>query len=363
MKPYLVAFLLVAVVACSVSKVAKDPVLKIPAGTYEDTLRYLYSRPAKYWPPPCIDSGTNFSELAVLPESPIEPYKDSLKHKIALGKMLFFDPRLSKSNMIACATCHKPELSWTDGRSRSIGHDSAINKRNSPSIQNVWFYHKLFWDGRSSSLEDQAFSPINSETEMSSDMPQATGKLRRIKGYQSYFEAAFGDHEITPEEITEALAVFQRTIISNKSSFDIFMQGNSKALTDAQLRGLQLFRTKARCINCHNGALFSDNSFHNTGLAGNDDGLFFKTKITNDKGKFKTPSLRDVMKTGPWLHDGSITQVADLIEHYNRITQRNRTDKLLVPLHLSSVEKADILAFLQSISSDPVPFNVPQLPE
>jgi cytochrome c peroxidase len=365
LKPYFVLFFLIILVACSVSKIEDGRQPKIPKGTYEDTLRFLYSLPSSQWPAATAD--VDFRELAVLPPSPLQLSLDSLKHIILLGKTLFFDERLSSSNRISCASCHKPELSWTDGRPRSVGHDGAMNKRNSPSVQNVWFYHQLFWDGRSHSLEDQAFAPINSESEMSSDMPATTGKLRRIKGYEALFDSAFGDHHITPENITEALAVFQRTVISNKSSFDNFLLGDHNALSGEELRGLDLFRTKARCINCHNGPLLSDNDFHNTGLANfgkpNEDlGRFWKTKNEADKGKFKTPSLRDAVSTGPWMHNGSFVSLEEIIQHYNNIIIDGTADKLLQPLHLSAKEQNDIIAFLRAISSEPVKIDLPQMP-
>nr|WP_303626604.1 cytochrome c peroxidase [Ferruginibacter sp. HRS2-29] len=315
-----------------------------------------------------MDPGKELHELGVLPRGPYASPSDSIRHIILLGKTLFFDERLSGSNRISCASCHKPELSWTDGRAKSIGHAGLVNKRNSPTIQNAWFYHKLFWDGRSHSLEDQAFAPINSESEMSSDMPQVTGKLRRIKGYRPLFDSAFGNHQVTPEQLTEALAIFQRTIVSDQSAFDKFLLGQRDALSDEQLRGLNLFRTKARCINCHNGPLFSDNEFHNTGFArigqqGEDMGRFIATKKEEDKGRFKTPSLRDVTFTGPWMHNGSATALADIITHYNEMPPAFNTDKILRPLKLTAREQTDLLAFLQSISSAPLPFTLPKKPE
>lgn len=160
-------------------------------GTNENkNLRRIYSRPSNEWPKPFIDSGIIWNELAALPESPLEKYKDSLKHIIELGKILFFDPRLSGSGKISCATCHQPELNWTDGKEKSVGHEGAINKRNSPTIQNTWFYHRLFWDGRAKDLQDQAFAPIVSESEMGSDMPQVMMKLRRINEYKDLFKKA-----------------------------------------------------------------------------------------------------------------------------------------------------------------------------
>src|SRR5690606_13805262 len=149
---------------------------------------------------------------------PIRMDNDTIRAIVALGKTLFFDPRLSSSNQISCSSCHIPDLSWTDGRAKSLGHDQQMNRRNSPSILNVWYYHRLFWDGRSHSLEDQSFSPINSEIEMNSSMPDVSRKLRRIKEYTPIFEKAFGSETINPETLTEALAVFQKTIVSQPAA-------------------------------------------------------------------------------------------------------------------------------------------------
>ncbi|HEX7847360.1 MAG TPA: cytochrome-c peroxidase, partial [Chitinophagaceae bacterium] len=164
-------------------------------------LRNIYSQSPDKWPAPLIDPGVDWQELGVLPDGPLQQQLDSLKHLIELGKILFFDPRLSGSGKISCASCHQPELSWTDGKVKSIGHDSTINKRNSPSIQNSWFYKKLFWDGRARDLEDQVFAPINSESEMHGDMRELPFKLRRIKGYAPLFDSAYGDPRIDPDRI------------------------------------------------------------------------------------------------------------------------------------------------------------------
>lgn len=327
-----------------------------------DGLRSLYARTASEWPKPFVDEGVAWLELDTLPYYRFEGNKDSVDKLVELGKKLFFDPRLSGSGKISCATCHRPELSWTDGLEKSVGHEGQINKRNSPSLQNVWFYNRLFWDGRSSGLEDQAFAPINSESEMHGDMRELPRKLRRIEGYGPLFEAAWGDPVPDPDRIAGALAAFQRTIFSNKSRFDLFLSGDTRALTDRELNGLHLFRTKARCMNCHNGALFSDNHFHNNGFAGKDRGLYDFTHKHADMGKMRTPSLRDVMMTGPWMHDGMQRDMGEIIDRYNRGATHTQTDTLIRPLALSRREKADLLAFLNAISSPPRPFNTPELP-
>jgi len=327
-------------------------------------LRKLYSQSPDKWPAPTIDTGVAWTELGILPESPIEKNKDSLKHLIELGKALFFDPRLSGSGKISCATCHQPELSWTDGKEKSIGHEGAITKRNSPTIQNTWFYNRLFWDGRAKDLQDQAFAPINSATEMHSEMPDVMIKLRKIKGYKEMFAKAFGDDEINPFLMTEAIATFEKTIVSGESRFDKFIKGDKNALSDSELRGIHLFRTKARCMNCHNGPMFSDNQFHRTNISfkRDDEGLYMVTHKEEDKGKFKTPSLRDVMNTGPWMHDGSMADMLMIMELYRKGPPAS--DRLLKHFTPGKKESlGDIIAFLKALTAPALPFKKPVLSE
>lgn len=327
-------------------------------------LRKIYSQSPDKWPKPLVSPGIEWSELGVLPESPLEKHKDSLKDIIELGKSLFFDTRLSGSGKISCASCHDPALNWTDGKERSIGHEGAVNKRNSPTIQNSWFYKRLFWDGRARNLEDQAFAPLNSETEMHSEMPDIMRKLRRINGYKGLFKKAFGDEGINPDRLTEAIAIFEKTISSNKTRFDEFLEGNKNILTDSELRGLHLFRTGAGCMNCHHSPLFSDNKFHKTNITMNDadKGLYNVTHKDEDLGKFKTPSLRDVMRTGPWMHNGSIDNMMMILAVYQKGIPG--ADSLIQPFGLKGkANLGDLLAFLNAISSSPVEFQKPVLPE
>lgn len=331
----------------------------VPAGN----LRKIYSQPASAWPKPFVDDGVEWKELGILPASPAEAKRDSLREIIELGKILFFDPRLSSSGKISCASCHQPELHWTDGKERSVGHEGTITKRNAPTIQNSWFYHRLFWDGRSRDLQDQAFAPIVSESEMNSDMPDVMRKLRSISGYRELFKKAFGSEEIGPDRMTEAIAIFEKTIVSGKSRFDQFLEGDTKALSNSEIRGLHLFRTRARCINCHYGPLFSDNSFHNSGFSNNDAGYYKVTHKDEDSAKFKTPSLRDVTKTGPWMHDGGMKDLPQIISSYSHAQFPAGTDPLIKPSGLSAREQKDLLNFLQAISAEPLPFKKPVLPQ
>lgn len=334
----------------------------IPAGK----LRRIYSRSPDKWPAPFVDSGVKWTELGLLPESPLEKQKDSLQVMIELGKMLFFDTRLSGSGKISCATCHQPELNWTDGKEKSEGHEGAKTARNAPTIANSWFYKKLFWDGRARDLQDQAFAPIVSESEMHSEMPEVIMKLRQVKGYREMFRKAFGSEGIDPDRMTEAIATFEKTVISRRSRFDEFLAGNSKALSNSELRGLHLFRTRARCINCHNGPLLTDNQFHRNNLTFDysDDGLFKVTHEDADLRKFKTPSLRDVTRTGPWMHNGRMTSLKQVISRYSVAKfAPGEASPLLKDLGLSSREQKDLLAFLEAISARAMPFTKPVLPE
>lgn len=335
----------------------------VTASFSKESLRALYSKPASQWPRPLVDDAIEWQELGRLSESPLMGKQDSLKEMIELGKVLFFDPKLSGSGKISCASCHDPSLNWTDGKEKSIGHNGAVNKRNAPTIQNTWFYHRLFWDGRSPNLEDQAFAPINSQTEMNSEMSDVMRKLRKSKTYPHLFKAAFGDEGISPDRLASAIAVFERTVSSRKSKFDDFLDGNTKALTNSEVRGLHLFRTKARCMNCHYGPFFSDNKFHNIGFSATDEGYYKISHNDQDIGKFKTPSLRDVMKTGPWMHDGKWSDMDEIIEKFNTAEIQTGVTSLILPLKLTKREKMDLLAFLNSISADPLKFTVPDLPE
>ncbi|RDC55016.1 cytochrome-c peroxidase [Pedobacter chinensis] len=346
-----------------------------------DSLRKVYSKPTDQWPKPTVDKDAVFQELGELPPSPVDLKNDSVKNVVELGKILFFDPRLSGSNQISCSSCHAPDLHWTDGRQVSVGHDHLTNIRNAPSLENVWFYKRLFWDGRAASLEEQAESPVAAHNEMHQDMKALPKKLNKIKGYQPYFAAAFGSKEITNKRIFESLATFQRSIVSRRTPFDRFLANDKKALSDQQLVGLHLFRTKARCINCHNGPLFTDNEFHNDGLTYygrkyEDLGLYNVTKKPEDVGKFKTPGLRNVMKTAPWFHNGLFPDMDGVMNMYNvgmpnqrvRPEQVNdpllpKNDKLLKGLMLSKAEKDAVISFLDALSSPTFLVRVEKLPQ
>lgn len=343
-----------------------------------ENLRAQYgSNDKTQWPKPelhpSIDT-TQFEDIGLLPKLKEDPDNLYSKSKYELGKALFFEPRISKSNQVACANCHLPDKGWTDNEERSFGHDNQMGKRNAMTILNVAYADKLFWDGRAVSLEHQAMFPIIDPAEMNEKIPAAIKKLKAIPKYQKMFEEAFGADNINLQNLQKAIAVFERQIVSPKSKFDKFISGQSDLYTDSELRGLHLFRTKAQCINCHNTPYFSDNRFHNDGLGhfgtkNEDLGLYYVTDKKADIGKFKTGTLREVSMTGPWMHTGFFKKLEDVITYYNhgnpmpvskRYYKKDSTRKkpvkseILNKLELSDQEQKDLLAFLKTLSSEGV---------
>jgi len=347
-------------------------------------LKKLYSSGDKSkWPKPLLDETVvNFQELGVLPKPEFPKDNPFSETKRELGKVLFFDPRLSSSGQIACASCHDPELGWGDGKRVSNGHDRVPGIRNSKPIINVAFSKIFFWDGRAATLEEQAKFPIEDTREMNSHMDIAVTNIKKIKGYEQLFEEAFGDKKIDQDRILKAIATFERTIFSRKSRFDRFIEGDSTKLTNKEILGLHLFRTKARCINCHNSALFSDDQFHNVGMTYygrkyEDLGRYNVTKKAEDIGKFKTPSLREVTKTGPYMHNGLFPEIRGVLNMYNigMPNQKRKPEQkddplfpvnspLLHRLDLNEEELQALEAFMGSISSviyrEPAPEEFPK---
>lgn len=348
-----------------------------------DSLRSLYERPVAQWPKPNIDSGVKWQEFKALPEMDSKAYFTTMESaQVVLGKNLFFDPILSGSNQISCSSCHNPQTSWADKLSVSIGHDHASGNRNTPSLLNVKERKSFFWDGRATTLEDQVKSPIEAHNEMAMNLKELPAKLNGIKAYKELVKKAYGTDKITFDHVAKALASFQRTLTSRRSRFDRFLDGEYKQLNDKELEGLHLFRTKARCINCHNGQYFTDESFHNIGLTYykrkyEDLGRYNVTKDPNDVGKFRTPSLRDVMNTSPWMHNGLFDNITGLLNVYNSGMQMNTataaqkaadpmhpvTDPLMKKLNLTKEEIQSVAAFLESITATQYKMHRPeQLP-
>jgi cytochrome c peroxidase len=273
--------------------------------------------------------------------------------KIELGRLLFHDKRLSRDHSISCATCHDPAKAYTDGKKRGIGIGQKVLARRSPSLLNAAYNSFQFWDGRARNLEDQASGPILGSSEMGMDEKTLLARLRGVLDYRQRFSQAFG-RELNFEDVKRAIAAFERTLVTPDSAFDRYMEGDKQAVTAQQKRGLILFFGKAACSECHNGPNFTDNKFHSLGLlpgeAGNADlGRFAVTRNPRDRHAFKTPSLRNVTVQSPYMHDGSMTTLSEVIDFYSQGGGRPPKSALLFKLGLTTAEKEDLQAFLQSL--------------
>lgn len=281
--------------------------------------------------------------------------------KVELGKKLYFDKRLSIDDSVSCATCHDPKFGFAENKKVSDGVKGGKGKRNAPTVLNAVFYDLQFWDGRAASLEEQAKGPIANSVEMGIPHEALVEKLKKIETYQKEFKDVFGEN-ITIDNIVKAIAAFERTVIAGNSPFDRYMYGNDKnALSDAAKRGIDIFKNKGRCITCHefleSYASFTDNKFHNIGVEmdkpNSDLGRYEATKNPKDKGAFKTPTLRNITLTAPYMHDGSEATLEDTIEFYNKGGINNpNLDGGIRQLNLTKEEKADLLEFLKSLTSE-----------
>lgn len=301
-----------------------------------------------------------------LPPVPIPADNPPTVETIALGRKLFYDPRLSKKNTVSCASCHNPYIAFTDGRAISLGFGGALGKRNAPTLLNAAYSPLQFWDGRASSLEEQAGFPMANPVEMDQPHDVSVSKVRKDPTYQAEFAQAFGPGPVTLDLIEKSLASFERTLLSGNSPFDQYQYGGNKhALSPAAIRGLEIFRDPKRgnCVVCHtiedHYALFTNGTFHNIGVGvdaeGNltDLGRFDPTKAQAEKGKFKTPTLRNVALTAPYMHDGSLKTLKDVVDFYAGGGNSNPyLDKDIKPLHLSAQDRADLVAFLESLTGD-----------
>jgi cytochrome c peroxidase len=282
--------------------------------------------------------------------------------KAQLGEMLFFDPRLSSSNWISCASCHNPSMSWGDGLPRGIGHGMKTLGRRTPTILNLAWADLLMWDGRKTSLEDQALGPVTAAVEMNQDPDKLIEKLGAIDGYRIEFKRVFGDEGLSAKTIGQAIATYERTIVSGPAPFDRWIAGDESAITEGAKRGFEVFNGKANCAVCHSGWNFTDNSFRDIGMPDKDIGRGEWVAIPSMQQAFKTPSLRDIDRRGPYMHDGSLPNLAAVIDHYDRGgTARSSLSDEVYPLHLGEEEKRDLLAFLLTLTGENPATRLPVL--
>lgn len=321
-------------------------------------LREIYSLPQQNWPKPDLDSTVEHREIGLLPPPKFPLNNPYSKEKADLGQELFFDRNLSGSKKLSCASCHNPNYSWTDSRDLPIGHNGLVLKRNSPTILNSSYNNVFFWDGRASTLEEQAVKVLTNPNEMHTTPTEVEKYLNSSENYKVKFKNAFGSDKITFDMAVKAITTFERTInTKNQSNFDKFLKGDKNALSDSAIQGLHLFRTKARCMNCHNGPNFTDNKFHNlsltyVGTEKEDLGRFYITKNPLDWGVFKTPTLRNVAKTSPYMHNGVFGKLNKILNLYNDGMHGKDENKspLVIPLGLSEEEIKNLENFLLSLS-------------
>ena len=337
--------------------------------------------------------------LGALGPVPVQLDNMQSAEKIALGKMLFFDPRLGGDASIACSDCHSPKEGWSFAAPLSRGYPATVHWRGSQTIINSAYYNKLFWAGSSSSLEAQASTAAKGGVAGNGESDVMEARLAFIPEYRERFRKLFGDEWPLINNAWKAIAAFERTLVQRDTPFDLYMQGEGEALDEAQQRGLELFQGKANCAECHNGPLFSDQKYYNLGVPRHegwlddglkqitfryelyakgvpeedyrnlkdDPGLYFRTKQQRDKGKFRTPSLRYTLYTAPYMHNGAFYTLEEVIDFYDEGGGTNEfaanKTGILKPLGLTDEEKEDLLVFLEGLSGDEILMDPPRLPK
>jgi len=296
------------------------------------------------------------------------PYPEDNKYskeREELGKMLFFEPRLSGSQVMSCATCHNPSFSWGDGLPKAVGHGHQILGRRTPTILNLAWAEKLMWDGRANGLEDQALGPIQAEGEMNLKLTTMIERLDVLQEYKDRFLKAYPGEPMNEKTVARAIATFERGIVSGKAPFDRWIDGDNKALTANEVNGFKLFNGKANCMACHSGWAFTDHSFQDVGIDDDDIGRAKQLpKMARMNHAFKTPTLRNVSHRRPYMHNGSEKTLESVVDFYNQGGKAKRTSvsENVRPLNLTPEEKSDLVAFLKTLTSKDASMTVPVLP-
>lgn len=328
-------------------------------------LRKAYAGPVSTWPKAEVDPGVDFVEFGPLPAAVRPEGIDA--QRAALGGRLFSDPRLSASGQFACASCHNRELGFGDGVRTSFGHDRQRGQRNAISLFTAAYMRELFWDGRSPTLEHQALQPIPNLVEMAAKPAKIEHWINSDDAYRAAFKEAYGVKRIKLTDIAQAIASFERTLRPPASAWDRVFTRGTASMTDQQLQGLHLFRTKARCANCHNGPLLTDQKYHNLGISFygrrlEDVGRYGVTHDPVDVGRFRTAQLRALRRTGPYMHNGIFPSLEGVVNLYaagggvDRKVQSSTTkapppqpDPQLKKLALTPEERAALVAFLEML--------------
>ena len=338
-----------------------------PVEARSPSLRELYAGTPNTWPRPVLAEGADFTEFGLLPPMVHPSDNPTSPAKVALGERLFNERKLSGSGQLTCASCHSPELGFGDGLQTSFGHDRQRGTRNAQPLFVVGWMTPLFWDGRSSTLEEQAAAPLAHPMEMAGSPDQIEARLNADSDYRQAFEEVFGPGRITIARVQQALATFERSLKPRQTKYDRALREGTQVLTDEELLGLHLFRTKAGCASCHNGPLLSDRKFHNLGLTfygreRQDLGRYEITRDPADVGAFRTPSLRNIRRTGPYMHNGLLPHLEGVVNFYNGGAAQPRprpdqiddplfpqTSPMLKPLDLETSEREAIIAFLETL--------------
>src|SRR5579883_401605 len=277
--------------------------------------------------------------------------------KVELGRYLYFDTRLSADNTVSCATCHDPKFAFTDGAPVSTGIRSQKGGRSAPTIINRAYALAQFWDGRAQSLEEQAKGPMANPIEMGNTHDAIVTRLKGVAGYRPLFAKAFGSEEITIDRVAMAIASFERTVLSGNAPYDRYRRGDKNAMTAEQVRGMSVFFDKAKCDRCHEGANFTLNAYANLGVGSDkpdpDVGRYAITKDPRDWGVFKVPTLREIEHTAPYMHDGSLKTLEEVVDYYDKGGNPNKNlDSNMRKLNLTDQEKKDLVAFLKALSGE-----------
>jgi len=298
---------------------------------------------------------------ALIPFPKENPYTPE---KAALGKKLYFDTRISVTSAQSCASCHSPGFGWGDGLAVGVGYGMTKLGRRSPTVVNAAWGAIFMWDGRLANLEEQALGPIQSPGEMNMPIEQLMERLGSIAEYGPLFAAAFPGVGLKPDTLAQAIATYERTAVSEQAPFDTWIEGNEQAISDEAKRGFVLFNTKAQCSSCHEGWNFTNDGFQDIGLASADVGRGqFLPGVIKMKHAFKTPGLREIARRSPFMHDGSIATLEQVVEHYDHggVDRPSRSD-LVKPLGLTPQEKSELVAFMKTLTSHLDPTTVPILP-
>ncbi len=340
-----------------------------------------------------------YAGLEPLGPPPIPLDNPQTPEKVELGKLLFFDSRLSGDDVVSCVSCHLPDAGWAFPTPLSLGYPGTIHWRNSPTIVNSAYYGKLFWAGASKSLEGEARSAARGAVGGNGESDMMEARLAFIPEYRARFREVFGDEWPRISNAWKAIAAFERSLVQTDTPYDRFLRGDDQALSEPQKRGLELFVGKASCVTCHNGPLLTDENYYNLGVppareweedglaqvtfrfelyakgvteamyrkTKDDPGLYLRTKQNVDKGKFRTPSLRYTKYTAPYMHNGQLETLRDVVEFYNAGGGSNEfaanKTPLIQPLGLSESEIEDLVAFINSMSGDEILMDEPDLPD